>query len=664
MLKRITTGMTTSEHELEEVRKTLQESEAKYRLLFENSMDPVFLMENGKFIDCNKAALEILRCPHKDQILGLRPSQISPEKQPDDRLSEEKEKKAIYFTYNERKDQFEWVHRTFDGTDFWVQVSLTVVPVNGKQITHVHWRDITKQKHMEAVIRESEERYRSLFDLESDAILLIDNETGQILEVNKAASSLYGYSKEELLTKNHRDMSAEPEQTREATMKELTVVPLRYHRKKDGTVFPVEITAAHLIWKGRKSHLAAIRDITERKKVEDALRKSEEDYRNIYDNAMVGVYQSTPEGRYIRVNPALASIHGFSSPDEMVRTVTNIGEQLYVNPEDRKRYMKLLEKDDMIRGFEAQLYRKDKSKVWISMNVRVVRNPDGSIACYEGIVEDITERKHAEERLHMLLNELEGKNKELRKAYEELKRSEAMLIQSEKMASLGHLSAGIAHELKNPLSIILQGIAYVQSSVEDGTLIDACDRIKKSAIRADTVIHNLLSFSRQAPPSFSEEDMNIVIEESLAMVEHQLNLQNIEVIRDYSRRIPKVSVDGNQIKEVFINIFINAADAMKDGGTITLTTTAGTGKNGQPCVEVAITDTGTGIPEEILENVFDPFFTTKRNSGGTGLGLSVTKGIIDRHHGSIVINSKVGAGTTVTITLPCNPPEKGDALNG
>ncbi len=239
-----------------------------------------------------------------------------------------------------------------------------------------------------------------------------------------------------------------------------------------------------------------------------------------------------------------------------------------------------------------------------------------------------------------------------------------MLIQSEKMASLGHLSAGIAHELKNPLSIILQGIAYVQSSVEDGTLIDACDRIKKSAIRADTVIHNLLSFSRQASPSFSEEDMNIVIEESLAMVEHQLNLQNIEVIRDYSRRIPKVSVDGNQIKEVFINIFINAADAMKDGGTITLTTTAGTGKNGQPCVEVAITDTGTGIPEEILENVFDPFFTTKRNSGGTGLGLSVTKGIIDRHHGSIVINSKVGAGTTVTITLPCNPPEKGDALNG
>jgi two-component system NtrC family sensor kinase len=279
-------------------------------------------------------------------------------------------------------------------------------------------------------------------------------------------------------------------------------------------------------------------------------------------------------------------------------------------------------------------------------------------------VEDITERKHAEEKLHMLLSEFEDKNKELRKAYEELKMSEAMLIQSEKMASLGQLSAGIAHELKNPLSIILQGIAYVQSSVEDNTLIDACDRIKKSAIRADTVIHNLLSFSRQASPSFSEEDMNILIEESLAMVEHQLNLQNIEVIRNYSPLIPRVSVDGNQIKEVFINIFINAADAMKDGGTITLTITTGTDKDGQPCVKVAITDTGAGIPEEILKKVLDPFFTTKRNSGGTGLGLSVTKGIIERHHGSIVINSKVGAGTTVIMALPCNPLEKGGALNG
>jgi len=264
----------------------------------------------------------------------------------------------------------------------------------------------------------------------------------------------------------------------------------------------------------------------------------------------------------------------------------------------------------------------------------------------------------AQEKTQCLLNKLVKKNEELQKAYEELSISEAELIQSEKMASLGQLSAGIAHELKNPLGIIIQGISYVQSSVEDRTLIDACDRIKKSAIRADAIILNLLSFSRQTSPSFNEMDINILVEEALAMVEHQMNLQNIQIIRSYAHYIPKVRVDSNQIKQVFINIFINAAEAMQDGGTITITTRTGFAKGGKSYIEVAITDTGTGIPEEILKNVFDPFFTTKRDSGGTGLGLSVTKGIIDHHQGSISIKSKEGVGTTVTITLPCNLLEK------
>ncbi|OPY76462.1 MAG: Sporulation kinase A [Syntrophorhabdus sp. PtaU1.Bin058] len=417
LIKRGMVGVGASESSLEEIKKTLHESETKCHVLFEKSIDPVLLMDNGRFIDCNNAALDILHCHNKDRIIGLRPFQISPERQPDGQLSEEKEKTAVYLTGNEMDSRFEWVHRTFDNTDLWVQVSLSTISVNGKLISFVHWRDIT-------------------------------------------------------------------------------------------------------------------------------------------------------------------------------------------------------------------------------------------------------ERKQAEEKLRTLLAELESKNRQLAKAYEELKSSEAMLIQLEKMASLGQISAGIAHELKNPLSIILQGIAYVQSSVEDGTLVDACERIKKSAIRADIVIQNLLSFSRQAPPSFSEADMNILIEEALAMVEHQMNLQNIEIVRNYSHRIPVVRADGNQIKQVFINIFINATEAMKGGGTITIATTAGSDKDGEPYVRVAITDTGAGIPEEIIKNVLDPFFTTKRGSGGTGLGLSVTKEIIDRHHGSIAINSEEVSGTTVTITLPCNPSKKENTLDG
>ncbi|MBP7529350.1 MAG: PAS domain S-box protein, partial [Syntrophorhabdaceae bacterium] len=313
--------------------------------------------------------------------------------------------------------------------------------------------DISERKKAEQTISEREEKYRQLFELESDAIFLIDNETGQILEANKSASSLYGYSKKEFLQRTNADLSAEPARTSEATRIELRVVPLRYHKKKDGTVFPVEITATHMTWNGRKSHLAAIRDISDRQKIEEALLKREEDYRNIYDNAMVGIFQSLPEGKYFRVNSALARIHGFDSPDEMISTVTNIGEHLYVNPEDRKRYMKLLDKTSKITGFEAQLYRKDRVKIWISMNVQVIRGEDGAVAYYEGIVEDITERKKAEE-------DLKASAEKLRKNLAGTIEVISMMLQTrdpytgEHQKRVSGLAWAIAQEMKLPADTI------------------------------------------------------------------------------------------------------------------------------------------------------------------------------------------------------------------
>ncbi len=140
--------------------------------------------------------------------------------------------------------------------------------------------------------------------------------------------------------------------------------------KKNGARVWVSLNASAI--KDAESRIlyyeGTIEDITSLKETEEALRRSEEDYRNVHDNAMMGIFRSTPEGRYLRINPALAEIHGFSSPEEMITTITNIGGQLYVDPVDRRRYIELLNKDDMIRGFEAQLYRKDKSKVWIRMS--------------------------------------------------------------------------------------------------------------------------------------------------------------------------------------------------------------------------------------------------------------------------------------------------------
>jgi PAS domain S-box-containing protein len=264
---------------IDEVEEALKESEAKFRLLFEKSVDPVLLMDGFRFIAANRAALDMLHCKKKDGVFGLRPSEISPELQADGERSDVKERAFIALMEADGYNRFEWTHRTFDGNDFQVEASLTAIPIKKKLITHVVWRDVT-----------------------------------------------------------------------------------------------------------------------ERARGEEALRRAEAKYRSIFENALNGIFQTTPEGHFITVNPALASMYGFASPIEMLTTVVNIEEQ-YVDPTARGELKRLLEDVGFVSKFETELYRKDRSRVWVSMNVRAVRDDEGCIVCYEGFVEDVTQRKMAEEAL-------------------------------------------------------------------------------------------------------------------------------------------------------------------------------------------------------------------------------------------------------------------------
>jgi PAS domain S-box-containing protein len=269
--------------EPKDVEGILSESETKYRALFEKSVDPILLLEGERFADCNEAALRLLRCPNKDKLVGLRPSQISPERQPDGQFSAEKERKTFDLAERNESFQFEWVHRAFDGKDLWVEVSLTTIPITGKLMAHVIWRDISEQKQTEKALTEAEEKYR-----------------------------------------------------------------------------------------------------------------------NIFENAVEGIFQTTPDGRFLAANPALAGMYGFESPRELIETITNIENRMYVDPADRERLRRLYEEQGFVRNFETRLYRKDGSILWISMTGRAVRGSDGKTVCYEGMAEDITIRKQAEETLREL----------------------------------------------------------------------------------------------------------------------------------------------------------------------------------------------------------------------------------------------------------------------
>jgi two-component system NtrC family sensor kinase len=242
-------------------------------------------------------------------------------------------------------------------------------------------------------------------------------------------------------------------------------------------------------------------------------------------------------------------------------------------------------------------------------------------------------------------------------ALEEKERTQKQLIQAEKLAALGIVAAGIAHEVKNPLAIIIQGVEYLRTSTgSDALLIDIVERIKKSAFRADSIIKGLLSFTRQMPIQAEQVDIEPVVEETLSFIEHQLKLKHIKIVKQFSPGLPKVTMDINQIKQVFLNLLLNSVDAMQDGGTITISAEPLESTSGERHLQIIFTDTGVGIPKDEIEKVFDPFYTTKDGSGNAGLGLSIAKGIIDKHNGTLRIESETGQGTQVVIGLPESNP--------
>ncbi|MFH0913398.1 MAG: ATP-binding protein [Candidatus Omnitrophota bacterium] len=235
----------------------------------------------------------------------------------------------------------------------------------------------------------------------------------------------------------------------------------------------------------------------------------------------------------------------------------------------------------------------------------------------------------------------------------DLRKTQTQLVHAEKMSALGQLSAGVAHEIKNPLAIIIQGIAYLKSFIStDVSLVDAMQRVEDSALRADKIVKDLLNFSRQAPLAFEELDITSVIEETLSLVEHQVSLKNIKIIRQFALGLPKIKADSSRLKQVFINILNNAVEAMPQGGTITISLKQLEVQPREHHLEIIFTDTGCGILEENISKAFDPFFSTKKKDGSAGLGLSVTRGIIERHNGKIMIESQIGKGTSVIISLP------------
>jgi len=280
------------------------------------------------------------------------------------------------------------------------------------------------------------------------------------------------------------------------------------------------------------------------------------------------------------------------------------------------------------------------------------RNEIGTLAAsLAGMSEKLREYKQSVEHS---IQSLKESNRELRQAQEEL-------IRSEKLSSVGRLAAGVAHEIGNPVGIILGYLEILRRALNpQEESADALTRIEREVMRIDHVIRELLSFSRPVPVSLHPIAVNPVVEEAISLISHQKEFRAIAVDKQLERHLPAVMADEGQLKQVMINLFINAMDAMQHGGRLTVATGLAEGgatepadcPAASPAVRISVGDTGTGIEPASLKNIFDPFFTTKSPGKGNGLGLSVSLRIVESFAGTIAVKSSPGEGSTFTIDLP------------
>ncbi|MCG3147884.1 MAG: Adaptive-response sensory-kinase SasA [Verrucomicrobiae bacterium] len=367
----------------------------------------------------------------------------------------------------------------------------------------------------------------------------------------------------------------------------------------------------------------------------------------VLDSLPDQIYVKDSEGRFVLVNAATA--HFFNTTPDAILGRTDfdffpagLAEQFA--SEERA----LAQSGQPLINREACLTDAQGRARWLLTTKVALRDRAGEFIGVAGVNHDISARKQAAEQLHQFNADLARSQIELLATYENLKNTQAKLIQAEKLESIGQLAAGIAHEIKNPLAILLMGVGYFEDCLQTGqpetdtVLHDMRDAVE----RADAIVRELLDYAAPRELQPTTENLNSVVDRALRLVHHEFSARGIQVVRKFAPALPPRQIDRIRIEQVFINLFMNACHAMPKGGTLTVRTSL---RDADVVVEVL--DTGTGIPPEALAKVFDPFFTTKPVGVGSGMGLAVAQQIILQHTGTLEVANRPEGGVQATIVF-------------
>ncbi|MBI4633200.1 MAG: PAS domain S-box protein [Deltaproteobacteria bacterium] len=481
--------------------------------------------------------------------------------------------------------------------------------------------------------------YQSIIELANDGILVF-NDRLQVEYANRAISQITGYDHARIMGMNIarllgdksrallEDIFSHPE-----TYGEKTCTEIQFSTAAGNIRYAEICIALSIPSDGSDKANAYIRDITDQKRIENELREANEFFQNLISSSVDGIIAADMKGNIFIFNQAAEQLTGYSA-DEVIGKVHIT--QLYPEGVASDIMKKLRSSNNggvgKLNPSQLNLISKTGEKIPFQLSATLIYDGTGSEIASVGIFTDLRKRLDMERKLQ---------------------ETHMQLVSSEKLASLGKLAAGIAHEINNPLGgILIYASLMIEDIPDDDPKRQDLVRIVQEAGRCKDIVKSLLEFARQNEPTMEPVDINRAITEGLFFLENQALFHNIKIVKKLLPSLPFARGNAGQLKQVFMNIIVNAAEAMHGNGTLTISTSF---NQERKHIAIEFTDTGEGIPEENLTRIFDPFFTTKEIGKGTGLGLSTSYGIIEAHGSKIEVRSKVGVGSTFAILLAPYP---------
>jgi len=499
-----------------------------------------------------------------------------------------------------------------------------------------------KRQKLKKPIIGSDELYHFIIDCASDAIIPIDI-LGKIVFWNKAAETIFGYTAQEIIGKSINEILPAGFETRigDALVKKETYVGGNFETtgiRKDGSEFPVE--CSYSIWSIKQGIFLTIiaRDVTERKKLQAIFEQKNRQLQIILETANEGIIVTDEYDNIVFANKAFSEIVNYK-----VNELIGLNTFTFLNNEGKK---KVVEENVLrIKGktsrYAIPIHRKNGETRIVQVSASPLWGEGGKYSGSIAIITDITEREQMQRKLQEYSQQLEML---VEKRTKQLKDAQERLLRSQRLAAIGELAGMVAHDLRNPLMGIAGAVYYLKTksaSKLENTEIRMLKIIEENIAYANKIVSDLQEYSKEIRLEIEETRVKTLLKESLASV---IIPDNIEVI-DKTVGSHKIEVDVAKIKRVFINIIKNAIDAMPEGGKLEIKS-----RKDQTCTEIIFTDTGIGIPEDLLPKIGKPLVTTKAK--GMGFGLAICNRIMEAHKGKLSIQSEVGKGTTVKLTFP------------